>query len=480
MAFAVLALSQCGQLLSAGGSVSQSGGPIGEREREAVYEGLTEPTFELAGLSSNAPAPTPELAALPAERPLPVLIGVERAYPFIWPATGPITSIMGPVHPLGIDVGLDNSVVSPIVATAAGTVSVAGGSDAEDYGLHVEVNHGSGLSTLYAHFSKILVSPGQKVRQGDVLGHGGSTGKSDGKHLHFEVRLAGAVVDPMRLLPAQGKLVERGSSECGPTPLVIDRGSRTTLNFDSAVGPQDVMMSGTLVSLAAGAPALDSLVVQRTAVELLSAPGFGAAKDDAYKLNVKFFDGVTERTFECDVLMKTRTVTPSYYVRVYPTSSATATVTTTATSTATTTPTAGPSGTGTATVATGTTTPTPAALGQADRPATATPTAGPPPNLDNPQQLEAADLQQLLPTVQASLFGTPTPVPAATNTATAVPATPTPAPATPTATAVPPTATPVPPTATPVPPTKTPVPPTPVPPTVAPQATVPPAPTVKP
>lgn len=84
---------------------------------------------------------------------------------------------------------------SPIVATADGVVGEAdwrGG-----YGLFVAVDSG-GVQTRYGHMSRINVAPGQRVRQGDVIGYVGSTGRSTGPHLHYEVRVNGQAVDPLR------------------------------------------------------------------------------------------------------------------------------------------------------------------------------------------------------------------------------------------------------------------------------------------
>ena len=84
---------------------------------------------------------------------------------------------------------------SPVVATADGVVGEAnwrGG-----YGLFVAVESG-GVETRYGHMSRLNVAAGQRVRQGDVIGYVGSTGRSTGPHLHYEVRVNGQAVDPMR------------------------------------------------------------------------------------------------------------------------------------------------------------------------------------------------------------------------------------------------------------------------------------------
>ena len=68
------------------------------------------------------------------------------------------------------------------------------------YGYIVEINHGRGYTTRYAHLSKILVSAGQRVAKGDLIGRMGSTGNSTGPHLHFEIRKNGTPLNPFRFI----------------------------------------------------------------------------------------------------------------------------------------------------------------------------------------------------------------------------------------------------------------------------------------
>lgn len=93
--------------------------------------------------------------------------------------------------------GMDfsSAVGTPVYATGAGTVKVAGWESG--YGKNIDIDHGYNYLTRYAHLSEILVKPGQKVKRGDLIGKVGNTGKSTGPHLHYEVRYRGAPQNPV-------------------------------------------------------------------------------------------------------------------------------------------------------------------------------------------------------------------------------------------------------------------------------------------
>lgn len=96
----------------------------------------------------------------------------------------------------GIDI--PGAIGTPIYATADGFIGRAewvGG-----YGKLVEINHGNAVQTRYGHLSAMNVTPGQRIRKGDILGYMGSTGRSTGSHLHYEVRIAGEAINPTAFL----------------------------------------------------------------------------------------------------------------------------------------------------------------------------------------------------------------------------------------------------------------------------------------
>jgi murein DD-endopeptidase MepM/ murein hydrolase activator NlpD len=125
--------------------------------------------------------------------------------PSIWPTSGEVTSGFGwrnspwgggsELHQ-GIDIA--NSMGTPIVATADGEVVRSEWSGG--YGNIVQIDHGNGIATIYGHNSRMLVSAGQSVRKGQVISSLGSTGKSTGPHVHYEVRVNGTAVDPISFM----------------------------------------------------------------------------------------------------------------------------------------------------------------------------------------------------------------------------------------------------------------------------------------
>lgn len=150
-----------------------------------------------------------DIAAMQSVNFAASVTGSNTRTPSIWPTTGVITSDFGiRVDPVyggqsyheGIDIADDYG--TQVVATAAGTVTFAGPTDG-GYGNLVEIDHGNGIVTRYGHNSVVLVSPGQQVRQGDVISLMGSTGKSTGSHLHYEVDVNGTPVDPIVFLPVK-------------------------------------------------------------------------------------------------------------------------------------------------------------------------------------------------------------------------------------------------------------------------------------
>ena len=191
---------------------SAQGGPL--EKLSTSRDGSTDPRFERLGLS---------LARMDALED-----GLE-GIPQVMPAdSGEITSGFGyradpftgggAFHP-----GLDfrGAFGAPIHAAADGTVSFVG--QIRGYGNVVEVSHGNGLLTRYAHMSKTMAKVGQKVAAGDVIGAIGSTGRSTGPHLHFEVRINGSVVNPRPFLEnaphvleeARGTLASRDTAARG-------------------------------------------------------------------------------------------------------------------------------------------------------------------------------------------------------------------------------------------------------------------------
>jgi murein DD-endopeptidase MepM/ murein hydrolase activator NlpD len=101
----------------------------------------------------------------------------------------------------GIDIG--GKIGDPVYAAADGTIISADRDSA--HGKNIIISHGNGLKTRYSHLSKIIAEPGQKVKKGEIIGLMGSTGRSTGPHLHYEVIKNGSQVDPEQYLPSTRK-----------------------------------------------------------------------------------------------------------------------------------------------------------------------------------------------------------------------------------------------------------------------------------
>lgn len=124
--------------------------------------------------------------------------GVRGSSNFIWPTTGIITQ-----YPIWYHMAADiaNNSNPPVIAADTGTVIFAG-CIAYGYGCHVIIDHGNGYKSLYGHMiaGSITVSTGQAVSQGQRIGTMGSTGRSTGTHLHFEIRLGETLLNPLDFL----------------------------------------------------------------------------------------------------------------------------------------------------------------------------------------------------------------------------------------------------------------------------------------
>jgi murein DD-endopeptidase MepM/ murein hydrolase activator NlpD len=135
------------------------------------------------------------------------VVGGPSNIPSIWPVMGALRSGVGTrSNPFGgssieFHKGQDIAapIGTPVMATADGTIVVAGWQ--RGYGWVVYIDHGNGISTRYGHLSRIDVEIGQTIKRGEQLGLVGSTGRSTGPHLHYEVRINGQPVSPLLYLP---------------------------------------------------------------------------------------------------------------------------------------------------------------------------------------------------------------------------------------------------------------------------------------
>ncbi|MDR2198584.1 MAG: M23 family metallopeptidase [Deltaproteobacteria bacterium] len=188
------------------------------RDLDRLVESAEATELALSELSSALRGSEPLLAVTPYSTPVP---------------NGRVSSLFGyrasPFRGGGLDFhqGLDLSAPagSPVYAPAGGVVLSSDWSKS-GYGLMITLDHGFGLSTRYAHLSESLVSPGDQVERGDLIGKVGSTGRSTGPHLHYETLMGGVAVDPRgfirggpdvtdELLSAAREDPEAGKSDLG-------------------------------------------------------------------------------------------------------------------------------------------------------------------------------------------------------------------------------------------------------------------------
>lgn len=137
--------------------------------------------------------------------------GTTSAGGYVSPAAGRVSSPFGMrTHPItkqqsmhpGVDIAAPSG--TPVVATKAGTVLTANYGENGGYGNLIQIDHGNGEVSKYAHLSAISTAPGSKVEAGQEIGKVGSTGRSTGPHLHFEIKKSGQAADPASLITSLG------------------------------------------------------------------------------------------------------------------------------------------------------------------------------------------------------------------------------------------------------------------------------------
>jgi murein DD-endopeptidase MepM/ murein hydrolase activator NlpD len=172
------------------------------------------PTMAGAAASSNATAygnaaagiaGPPEVGLTPTAAPAGTLGR------FIWPIDSrQITTVFQPAHQ-AIDIA--DPVGNPVHAIADGVVSFAGGDPSRSYGLYVIVQHPGGFSSLVAHLGSMTVKQGDVVKQNDMLGKSGVTGRTTGPHVHFAIYYQGAPLNPLTVLPADKVQIMPGAND---------------------------------------------------------------------------------------------------------------------------------------------------------------------------------------------------------------------------------------------------------------------------
>lgn len=173
---------------------------LGEKKQAEALKEMSEELSQLKGAASKQEASLQVLIEYFEDKR-----SLFASTPSIWPVRGWVTSRFGTrLSPFsgilkaheGMDIAAQTG--TPVVSAADGVVVKAG--FGTGYGNMVEISHGYGIKTLYAHNSRLNVKAGQRVKRGEVIAYAGDSGSSTGPHLHYEVRLNGLPVNPAKYL----------------------------------------------------------------------------------------------------------------------------------------------------------------------------------------------------------------------------------------------------------------------------------------
>jgi Peptidase family M23 len=244
------------------------------------------------------------------------VIKVEQGHAFLWPANGSVATAIAPFH-RGIDIALQSRGGTAVRATARGTVTFVGSDADVDLGTNIVIDHGGGLSSVYGHLERVLVSRGQTVEQGESIGMAGTVGGSDSRRLHFEVNHGGSQIDPLKLLPAQyDSPSSLAQIDCGAHELVnVDSGTPLRLDFSEALDPDAIVARVDLEDriVSPDAPAVDVSLTSTSSAVLESEPSVVDSGQSVYTLIVETRQSSSRERFACTVIVRTRTVEPSSF-----------------------------------------------------------------------------------------------------------------------------------------------------------------------
>lgn len=294
------------------------GGGQPEASQDPSAEATASPTLPSKDAQSETPSPqsiiadeTPSAAAGGS-----LVVKVERGYAFVWPATGSVTTEIGPSH-RGIDIGLQSSGDTAVRATARGTVTFVGSDTDADLGTNIVIDHGGGLSSVYGHLERALVSLGRTVAQGESIGIAGTVGSSSSRRLHFEVNHVGSQIDPLDLLPAQfGSPPSSSQVDCGAHELMnVESGTPLRLDFSEALDSDAIVarvgIEDRIVS--PDAPPVRVSLSSTSSAVLESEPTVVDTGQSVYTLIVETRQNGSRKRFGCTVIVRTRTVEPTSF-----------------------------------------------------------------------------------------------------------------------------------------------------------------------